>query len=172
MKNKEITKSISFFVILNLVIISAWFFLFTSINKKKDRVELLQNDVAKRVSRQNELSQLKLLVDDVREEKNKLATVFINENNIVDFIESLEGIAEASKVDLRLRSVNVASGKAKNTITQFNINGEFENVFHYIALLETAPYQILFNKVSFVNKEDNNFQVDLNVTLTSFYEKD
>lgn len=172
MKNKEITKSISFFIILDLAIISAWFLLFTSINEKKIEVGLLQNNITGRVVRQNELSKLKLFVNDITEEKNQLSSVFIGEDSIVDFIESLEGIAKTSEVDLELRSVGVLNGKNKGVVTQFRITGKFENIFHYIALLEVSPYQIFFNRVNFSNKEGEESQADFDVVLTSFYEKD
>lgn len=91
------------------------------------------------------------------EENKKTSSVFLKENNVVSFIETVENLGRSSNVKLDISSINfnpTQGEEIKSFRLNINTEGSFQNIFYFISLLEKVSYSILFNKVS-LQKIDN-----------------
>lgn len=155
MKNKNIKKR--FFLTLVLMI-SIWLIaltVFFIIKRNLDKTEKLRQEIELRSSRKDEI---KSLADQIVSLDPKIKTVesFVlgnNEEELVKFIETLEEMSEYSKVELKIDSIEVSKIDDKNLSESFeNLNfelevkGSWQEVIHFINLIDNLPYHIKANE--------------------------
>ena len=88
---------------------------------------------------------------------SNLNLCFVNSNEVVDFIKSIELISEFSGVSIDIKSVGVGDSELiKNTnvetlIVEFTTQGTWNGTFKFLSLVENIPYDITIDRMS-INK--------------------
>ncbi len=81
--------------------------------------------------------------------KEKTAGVegyFISESEIVSLIEELETAARRSGVELKVAAASLPPASQTGPAFELKASGEFENLFHYLVLLENFPHMLAVEK--------------------------
>ncbi len=115
---------------------------------------------------------LKDMINGLSEERKKIDSVFFNNDTMVNFIESLEGMAKKTGVSLEFSSIIVNKKTKTGPVFRFQLSGDFGKIFRYFSLLENMPFPVIIKKAHITNK-DKGWIADFDVVLTTFvYEPD
>jgi Tfp pilus assembly protein PilO len=167
MKNKKFITTIVLVVLLNGAVLAGWLYLFSNLKKqnnfiKEERQKILVSD--KKLENSNSL---KTLMNEIIEEKQKIDSVFLDKESIVNFIENLESIAGKTGASIKIGNINDNQEK-KGLSLQFNLTGNFNQLFHYLILLEKLPYLINIERMDFKKLAPNEWGANFEILVNSF----
>jgi len=94
----------------------------------------------------------KNLVFETQEDRKKLDSLFLDESEIVPFIEHIESLGGVSGVTLDILTVNVVSPDIDQDIYEWlkisiGADGSWEGVYHLLSLLDRIPRALLLENV-------------------------
>jgi len=149
------TKKILLIVVILCVVFSAVFaWLFLIIRAKNIYTDSLINESDAIIKSEKRLISQKSLLDSTNKERAKLASLLLDDNSAVAFIENIEKIAENNniKVTIGVEESQVLKNKNDNTgisILKLHVEGEgsWSNLFRFELLLENEPYNISWTQV-------------------------
>jgi len=142
-------------LVLNLVVFGACFYLFANI-KKTDKIvsdRLIQ--IESGIKKEESLRSIKNLMNDTKEERERIADFFVQPNGAVDFIEMIDSLGGIAGVKLEVESVGVEALKSETDADSesfrlsLKTKGSWDNTIHLLSLLESLPYQISFESARF-----------------------
>ena len=168
MKNKKFIITIILIILLNGVVLAGWLYLFSSLKKennfiKEKRQEILAND--KKLENSNSL---KILMNEIVDERQKIDSAFLDKESVVNFIEKLELIADRTDASIKIGKINIDNQERGGLYLQFDLTGNFNQLFHYLVLLENLPYLINIEKMDLKNLAPNRWAADLEISTDSF----
>ncbi|MFC1625385.1 hypothetical protein ACFL1O_00725, partial [Patescibacteria group bacterium] len=145
------------------------FFLFYSINLEKKSVVDIKKELSfyeKRISNTKRTGRALIEIEDQRLE---IEALFLNEENIIDFIKELEYLAEEASVSLEMKNVSLPTDAESQPSFAFNVAGSFVSIYRYIAFLESNHYQLILDKI-YIQKsfKDENWEANLELRFLNF----
>jgi len=113
------------------------------ISNAKEDFSAKQVEVAKARMHEEELAAFTRLVEESEEERDKLSSYVLYEENIIDFLALLEALAEEQGVAIDIKSLNEAglNESFEELQASVSVGGSYEATLHLLTLLETLPYQ-------------------------------
>ncbi|MBP6884860.1 MAG: hypothetical protein KBC17_03495 [Candidatus Pacebacteria bacterium] len=135
-----------FFASVSLLLLTVAFyvFLYISIQKKGATVATLRAETAALEMQESEIGKLRTNLVSTEIERKQISSYFIEEGDVVPFLETLEGYAKDMGVTLKFNSIAIAKDPLRLNIS-LTAEGLFANIYRFTALLETSPYEIVFN---------------------------
>jgi len=130
-----------------------------SINKTRANVETLAEEVATAQAQQSDIAQLQRTADKIAQEQVKLDGFFLAQDDLVGFLETIEGLGVHTGTTVAVDSV--AESKQKITIEGnkqkeldtilrvVSIEGSWAEVFHTVSLIETLPLPITITRADY-----------------------
>jgi len=173
MKTNFPTKKILIiFLILNTIVLSAYFYLFSVIKSKNEAVSILENVLGGQVSREGELKLIGSSLGKTEEERVLIDSFFVKEgkSGVADFVEVVEEIANLSHVSLVIKSILIKKQENLSVVENINlglgVKGSWSESVYFLKLLELIPYKVSFESVYFEkNKENLMWNVNLNIKV-------
>ena len=147
------TKSIALVsVLIAGFLLVAYGFLTQYIVKLNTSAAELTATIQTEVERDRQLRSLERLLGELKSEESGLDNRFIKPEGEVVFLELLEQIARDAKVGLEVASVSLQLDPEENRPFEwiklaFRADGSWNQLFHFLMLLETAPYVIKLDQV-------------------------
>lgn len=142
-------------LVLSLVVSAAFGFAWTgrTISGKTKKVSELNLKLAALESEQKSVLGLKKFLEETKEDKDKINKAFLSEEEIVKFIEELEKLSREENVEIKIQSAFISEKREENPVFNFELNGNFENIFRIAALTENLPYQLEIEEVGLAREE-------------------
>ncbi|MFQ5661916.1 MAG: type 4a pilus biogenesis protein PilO [Candidatus Paceibacteria bacterium] len=159
-KTKQILLTV---IVLVIVAFIAYVIFFLNIKEKNNSISLLTNEVDSVLQKEIKLRSVKQIIKDTKDDRVKLDSYFVADDEIINFIEMIEtlGVNSGAEVEVINVSVDTENEKVvnKNKISELlNINfkteGSFVEMFHFLSMLEKLPFKIEISQVNF-NKVSN-----------------
>ncbi|HBT81821.1 hypothetical protein A3B26_01655 [Candidatus Giovannonibacteria bacterium RIFCSPLOWO2_01_FULL_48_47] len=89
------------------------------------------------------------ILDERRSERAVIEDLFLNEKEIVRFIEDLEEAGRTSGVELEVQSAALAPGpKELGPSFRLSAAGDFNSLFQYLLLAENLPYETAWEQIT------------------------
>jgi len=171
-KNKTFLISATAVLILNALIFGAWFLFFSEITAEKNMIQVLREETEKTEKRLKSAQSLNILLQDIKNERVKISHAFLDAKSFVGFIEELELIGRKSGANLTIRSVKLPEpASAEKPRLEFQLEGSFENIFHYLFLFENLSYKIAvekFNLTEYKSDKKTNWRANMEIELLSY----
>jgi len=160
-------------LILALVFIALYALGYIVVQKKFSDVKDLVLQSRQEVLETEQLQSTKHLINDTREQREKLNNYFVTEDEIVVFIEQIESLGSFAGVSLELNAVDVVSDAGDDALSlKFTTYGSWEGTYYLLALIETLPYNIYIERVRVLREDSENkgsqWRGDFNIRLNSF----
>lgn len=158
---KTTTKIIILFI-LDAIIFGLCFYLFTYIKQIDNMVSSRLAQIESELKADESLRSIKILMNDTKKERERMSLVFIQPDDTVNFIETIESLGDLTGVKLEIDSVGVDNLKSKKTGSTelFRISlkteGSWTNTIHFLTLLENVPHKISFENVNLSKVSDLN----------------
>jgi len=119
----------------------------------------------------NKKQEDKLLKIDIstKDKREILWSYLISDDDILDFIKSIENIANYSSTELTLSSISTAdlNEKKKDQIgyikLHIEVKGNWINVNKALAMIENLPYEISFDSLSLNLSDKKKWDLSLNI---------
>jgi len=80
------------------------------------------------------------------EQRQKLSSYFIDAKDIVPFLETIEGYGTDTGIEVTFSSVDIKKTPSRLDVGIF-AEGDFDDLYRFLSLLEAAPYEITFTEV-------------------------
>lgn len=147
-KNSKILLGAVLTVFILLLIF--WAFLFRSIGGLSEEIGLIKGRI---MTLDLELKNLKVLenfLSDTAPQREEISGGFVSENELIDFIEDLEGAGGNVGTEVKVESATF-SGDKEASVPSFRLqaSGSFDSLFKLMLVLENLPYEIDFEDLSF-----------------------
>lgn len=156
MKSKK-----TFLIVLAFALLSwiAFFILVWRFNTAMALITELAQEEQLESRKDASVSLIERTVEELADEQAILESYLVTEDTVVDFIQSIESVAQDGGVDLDVNLVNFEGVKAPGEQTadeeadqilqiQMVSLGNWVDTFQFIALVENMPYSIQFERAS------------------------
>lgn len=107
---------------------------------------------------------------DIKPEISKFTSIYVIPGNELDFISTLEKVAQEQKVDQQI-TLSPADSEAKKTNTlplQLQISGTLASFLKYLAGVEQLDYYLNIDTLRLTNYQKRSSAFDDNYSLTTF----
>jgi hypothetical protein len=155
---KIIVIAINFLLIIFII---ANFFIFPAISDIK---KLNKNIISQKIDLQNKLINEKNLIslnekiDKIKPQLDKFNQIFINQNRDLEFITTMEGIAEKNNISQKITfdpAAGITEQDHKKVLINFELSCDYANFIKYLDNLETLPYYINIYKIDIATGDSN-----------------
>lgn len=154
---------------LNLILAGGWLFLYQQMQKTKGALTSLKEEIAAAELKQKNIKALDKLLDDIDTDRKKITGAFVDERQVIRFIEDLEGLADLNQVNLTIKTASLPTRAEEGGPTfRFSVEGNFGSVFIFFAMLEKINYQITFEEVWFAKETKKQWIGEFNMKLLSY----
>ncbi len=175
MKNKKLILIIIATFILNISALLGCLSLFSMVKNQRESAKGTIKNSSILKKKIQEVKLLESQIDKIKEDKKKIDSIFLMEEDIVKFIETLEDLGKKTGILIKISSAEIGKG-SENPKIRISANGSFQNIFHYILLLENMPNQIVFDNLNLVKKASDSekkgeWEADIEISIKSFLNK-
>lgn len=149
MKNKKFIATIVLVIFMNMLAISVWFYFFLALKKHNEAILEIRRNTLINDKKSDNNKILKNLISEIANERQKIDSVFLSQENIIKLVRELEANADRAGAEIDLGNINISEDGKKNPRIQFSLKGKFNQIFHYVVLLENMPYIVSVDKAHF-----------------------
>ncbi len=172
MKISKATKyllSISVFLILS---IGVWVILYRQIEKNKKTTRELQTQLEEDIATKQKSQSLQRLMNELGQERNAFASHFVKNTDIVPFLNTIESLANQVGAEAVINTVDTPEDPP-SLLIGIKASGSFEAIYKFMALLESAPYELQIlgfdlKKGGASEEEADSWSATLEVKVVSF----
>lgn len=144
-----------------------WFYqkgIISPVNETADQLAELSKLEAQRKA-------LGIMSSSVKETENTFKQIkgaFLSEEESVDFIKTLQGVARRNNLGISITSVNPVQteDQSYSATFRFVLTGQYNNVLTYMTMLEKSEFLIRFDGIN-INAQGTEGIVTASVTITS-----
>lgn len=140
--------------LLNCVAIFLYYYVFNDIHTKNGNVAEIAGETEIQKEQNIENRALRSILLNTREDRERIDAHVLKDDDVVVFIETIENLGPQSGVAVITSSVNVddSSGNASTTTgylkLKLNAQGTWENILHFVSLIENLPNKISVERFS------------------------
>ena len=153
-----------------LLSVAAYAWLFTEVRSLVAEVAIAAEE-ASILSTQNKNTQtIRRVVRDTKEERAELQSYFVNEDELVSFLEKLEAVGVRTGAPLSVENVGARGAVDKDGLIvplslSLRATGTFRQVVHTLALVEAFPKVLSLERVRLSQLPDEGWQAIYEVEL-------
>ena len=150
--------TIQFFIFASIMVatvLAVYVFLFLDIRDKNREVFLILNEADIEAREDLRLRSIQDVVNDTEEQRGQLNVYFVDDDKIVEFIETIEELGSFTGAEVEVTAVNIEekvgeSGENDEFLQlTFSAKGDWDEVFYLFSLVELLPYKIEVRRASF-----------------------
>ena len=123
-----------------LVAVGLYVYLLESIKAAGQKAAALEAETTALALKESQVGELKKTLAANKAREPKLVSYFIDANDIVPFLETIEGYGKTAGVTVKFNSVEIKKSPAQLAVSVTAIGG-FPAVYRFISLVEAAPYE-------------------------------
>lgn len=132
------------------VVIAGYVFLYLHIQSERVNTSIIQKEIALIQEQNEQFRNLSGVVEDIDVNREKLISFFVDNDKIVDFLETIESLGEISGAEVKVKTINEIK-KNEQIPAQLRLNvtadGSWNNVYYFMVLLESLPLKLTFDQV-------------------------
>ncbi len=119
-------------------------FMFSIISLKSTKAKDAHIKYLEKVSMQDKISILKEEIESSSSDIEKLDSLFISEEETVDFLNYTEDLAKGFGLEVEISDVSFGESSKETHVLSLSINavGTFDQVSDYLKAMENIPYEI------------------------------
>ena len=126
------------------VAVAAYIWIFIVVNDISARAEVISEEVELLTVKNDHTQMVRRVVRDTQKERTELNGYFVTEEEIVTFLEDIEGLGYYSDADIVVQTVETGKPVDKDGLViplriTLKAEGRFREVFHTLMLIEALP---------------------------------
>ncbi|TSC67660.1 MAG: hypothetical protein G01um101472_345 [Parcubacteria group bacterium Gr01-1014_72] len=142
-------------LLANVLAAGAYTLLFLRVKEKNENLSSLQGKIQVASRKEEKIAAIKETLAETALLRQSLASYFVDEDGIVNFINLIETFATENNLIPSIKNVEQGGTPSKEAgeFTEgvrltVEVKGSGRSVFHFLSLLETLPLHISFEQVS------------------------
>lgn len=143
---------------------------------KNLRLEILAQkiEIEKSINKEKNKSKLSSALKKIEPQLEQFNKIFINRDRDLEFITTLEGLADKHKLNQTI-SLDTRLYDSKKTYSiipiSLSVTGKFENIIQYLSSLESSSYYIKTTSFAMSKAEsiDNETIINLNLSANTYW---
>ena len=143
---KKIKISLSLAILIAIVSVYGYFYFFFALNQTRQNVMSLTSEILVLQTEEAETTQIKKQLSDIGTSHSILSSYFVDANNPVPFEELIEGYGKQTNVNVTFQGLQVGGVPSVLGAT-LATTGTFADTYRFLALLESAPYELSINNI-------------------------
>lgn len=187
MKNTKFIIAILFFLTVNILAAGLWYYSFAIMTEKNDEFIEIRKKIKLDENKAEDAAAFKQAAAAAMPDKNIIDSVFLNNQETVKFVESMETMAAAAGVELKISKLEDSSGaeqkgggiqqikdasgnvlKRASLELQEIVTGSFKNVFAFLTMLENSPFVVVVKDLSLEEIEAQKWQAVIGAKANNF----
>jgi|GEM_PF-6102322 len=151
----KLTKTTRFFIVYTLYFVlalGAYIFFYVHIDGKSNTATNTLSEISQLQQQNMQMQNLKQTIKDTEEARTEVANFFVDSDMIIEFLETIEGMAGKADVEIDVKSINEIETEAEG-IKELSLNIDFEgdwiSVHHFMVLLENIPIKMTIDRLNF-----------------------
>ncbi len=144
--------------------IAAYVIIFTDLKRKNEYISKTTGELAGETAKKQKQLELERTIQESDADRTVLNSYFVSADKAVAFLETMEGYGKTGGTVLKFTTVDYNKTK-DNLHMVLNITGEFVQVYHTILLLENAPYEFSFERITLSLQQSVNSSEKKDVTV-------
>ncbi|MDP2630794.1 MAG: hypothetical protein Q8P56_05315 [Candidatus Uhrbacteria bacterium] len=173
--SKRVLKILLIFVVLDLLGAGAFWFGYSTIKGKKDEETQLRAELADEGKKTMQQASLRRALKQAEDEREVLTKYFYDqgEESQINFVAQIEGLGlPVSGVIIDTGSFSFVAGGTPSFRGEFGLKGRWEEVHHFLRLIETFPARLIIRRFTIQssggsNSENEIWNGSMSLELTS-----
>ncbi len=149
---KRFIATIILAVVCNILLGVLYWWLYIYVSGARMSLSKVKSDIASSGEDRKAVRAADLIFAERKDDLARIEKFFIDSKQPVDFIESLENLARATRNQITL-SVDSGIREQRMLAFRLSLDGSKENLLRYLALLELLPYEIHVDEISLQRAE-------------------
>ena len=165
--------------VIMLVLVSLYIFVFYLIRNEDKKTSLLEQNFSLMAKKEELMLSEQSIIRETEEKRKDIDKYFINQGNVVVFIEKLESLGAISGGKVSLSSVDIDKSRKNVLKANLSVSGGFSELFHFLSLLEAIPFEINIKHISLTSymptgplaqdkKNKSEWDMNLSIDLVNF----
>lgn len=153
----KLKQKIYLFIFLGAALIAFfWGFALSKLFEFKNKNFLLYGEINETKQKIKDAKNTEIAYEELKNKMDAIDEIILNKDEFVKLIESLEYLADASNVKLKLKSAQMPQAN-EAPILGLEATGDFSGIFLFLKMIENSPYLSSFSRVVIQkNSEDIN----------------
>ncbi len=150
---RNITSTMQFLaviLVLTLVVGAVYAGIFLYIKNTNKEITELTKVIDEQIQIEEKLRSIESVMEDTIEGRAKLDSYFVGQNDIVQFIETIEALSGITGEEVTIISVDIQEDDNTSAYQflrlRLTTRGAWEETIHFIALLETLPNYVVIER--------------------------
>ena len=165
---RHFRKSSAIIILLNLLGLGVLGFLGRQLYGDADQVIAAYQEFYTATRGKENLMILEKTLVATTDSRAAVAAAFLRSDELVLFIEKLEGLAKTAGVELNLAEPKPVVRKAASLELAFQATGSFAGLYRFSTLLENLPYRLEWQSLKWNLKGGTTWQGDFNLAVVSY----
>ena len=142
------------------------------IKVNSDKIEVLEREQKTREIASASVKDLELEIEKANTNMTSTESVWITDEDTPSLLSSIEGLGSITNTEITIVNILDRSDQNSGLSILVSVQGEFEDVFRTIRLLENLPYAVSFSRASISKMSESDIWVaDLDFSILSFKNK-
>jgi hypothetical protein len=144
---------ITFAVITSFVVYG-----FLKLEEMESSASLLEQEVIQEKESIQTFDSLVKNFSNIKEESQKANTFFIKKDEVVDFLNKIEGLASTTNTQISIQAVTDKNTGSSSSLLSVGVkaHGSYSNLYYLLRILEELPYQAEIQNVRLTNQRTTN----------------
>jgi len=168
MKDKKFIITLILIILMDGLGLFGWFYFFSLLKNQSDLIQEKRQNIANSEKKLQNNNSLKTLMEEISPEKEKVDSAFLNDDNLAAFVEKLESTAALTNTFIKIGNIAIDSSGKNGLSVEFSLEGNFQQIFHYLVLLENLPYLLNIERMDFGSLASGRWNADFKILVTSF----
>jgi len=165
MKIISIKKIISVLILVVIGVLAGYYFFFSLIREKNEEASALSQQITEYANRESMLKNIDRTLEQLGDGIQKVSAYFLQKEDVVLFIETIEGAASKSGLTISINSVGIdeqiqKTPKQKNGTSssvmasketfslRAQVRGAWSDIMHFTTYIENLPYHLNIRRVT------------------------
>ncbi len=148
MPRKKTYYIFSISLLFALASIAVFTLMFMALKKKNESASALSQNIQSSSNQEENIATLKKNIQTTNEARNRVNSFIVNENSIETFVSWMEDQGNNIALDVTVKNVDLLPKKKNTLAVSMETKGSFDQVMHFINMIQYAPYQILITSTS------------------------
>jgi hypothetical protein len=137
--------------------IAAYTLFYLYIDNKEENAIAIVAEIEQYKQQNAQMNSLAAMVRDTEEGGERLASFFVDGERIIEFLETIESLADIAGVEIDVQSINETETSfdgIKNLELNIDFSGSWVRVHHFLVLIESIPIKLTSERLSLSEAQD------------------
>ncbi|OHA16095.1 MAG: hypothetical protein A3H57_02040 [Candidatus Taylorbacteria bacterium RIFCSPLOWO2_02_FULL_43_11] len=144
-------------IILDVILVAVLSYGVYSVLAKHEDTIKKEAELLEEKAKISSIQALSFMLQDTKEDRDLLGSLFVDRNSVVDFSELIESIGGMSGAEVKVEDIVYPEGKdsAGYALVRFKVLGTWQELAKTLSLVDEIPMAAVVNKLELISEKSN-----------------